>query len=104
MNSRDWVFLEEGRRNGDWEANIRERFDDSIPDESTHSNEERGRLREQHVEEQLSQLISSDGQEQRWIEGQKRLAARLDDEMLLDAHGDRELLEDRPIADGNGES
>lgn len=104
VDYRDWVFLDEGYTDGDWEDDIRERFDDSIPVDSTRSEEGLDQLREKHVEEKLSQLISREEQEQRQIKGQKRVAERLDDEVLLDALDDRELLTDRPTADGNGGS
>ncbi|MEY7849967.1 NAD(P)/FAD-dependent oxidoreductase [Natrarchaeobius sp. A-rgal3] len=98
---RDWVFLEEGYRDGDWEERIREHFRETIPEGSDHSSAKLERLEDQHVDEKLSQLISREEQAERRVEGQRALATRLDDDVLraeLDARG---LLRAEAVADGN---
>lgn len=98
---RDWVFLEEGYGDDDWEKKVRKHFRETIPESSDHSNAKLDLLEDQHVAEKLSQLMSREEQEERRTEGQRALATRLDDDVLRAELESRGLLGAGAVADEN---
>jgi NADPH-dependent 2,4-dienoyl-CoA reductase/sulfur reductase-like enzyme len=89
----DWVVVEGGYGGEDWERRLRERFDAALPDDHDLSDAEVESLRAEWVEERLDWEITAEERDRRRAESQRRLAAHLDDEALLDAVDDDRIVE-----------
>lgn len=96
----DWVVVEGGYGDDGWDEELREQFDEALPESHSLSEERVDQLREQWVAEHRSWEIPAAERERRRRDGQRRLAAALDDELLLDSVSDDLILERaRELAD-----
>ncbi|MFB6223168.1 MAG: FAD-dependent oxidoreductase [Haloarcula sp.] len=89
----DWAVVEGGYGGDNWETELRDRFDDTLPDEPSLSEERIARLREKWVSERLDWQLTPEERDRRRTEGQRALAQQLDDEVLLESVDD-ELIRD----------
>jgi hypothetical protein len=101
----DWV-RREAERDEQWEDREawREWFDGRVPDDLNRDDETVERVREERIDAMLETYVSKSEIETRTERGQRRLAAHLDDELLLEAVDDdaiRSYLETGEVPAGD---
>lgn len=88
----DWIVVEGGYGDEEWESNLRDQFDDAIGDDTSLSEETVDGLREEWVDEHLAWQLTPEERDQKHIEGQQELARHLDDEVLVDIIDEEVIL------------
>ncbi|WP_231185214.1 FAD-dependent monooxygenase [Haladaptatus sp. DYF46] len=89
----DWVVVEGGYGGDDWEQNLHDQFDDALPEETNLSEREIDELRSEFVDEHRAWQITPGEKERRRVEGYRKLAARLDANLLLEQLDDDHVLQ-----------
>lgn len=88
----DWVVVEGGYGDEEWESDLRDQFDDAVGDDPSLSEETVTRLREEWVDEHLAWQRTPEERDRKHIEGQHELACHLDDEVLVGVIDDEVIL------------
>jgi choline dehydrogenase-like flavoprotein len=89
----DWVVVEGGYGGDDWEQQLRDQFDEAVPDAPALDERQLDELRSEYVENRLAWEITPEEQERRRTDGYRQLAAHLDTTALLEHVNDDRILE-----------
>jgi len=89
----DWCVIQDGYGGDEWEQELRDEFDESLPEDNTLTEAKIDTLRSEYVENHLRWEITTEEKERRRIEGQRQLAAHLDDAIIIDQLDDELILE-----------